>query len=357
MKTFSRWLLRLSIVLFSLLLLATLGSYWWLRGSLAQLDGALELTGLDSPVQLLRDGQGILTIEADTRLDTAFGLGFAHAQDRFFQMDLQRRNAAGELAALVGSAALPLDRQHRIHRFRARAERNYARADEPSRALLDAYAAGVNAGLEALSIAPFEYALLGSEPAPWRAEDAYLTIFAMILILQDDQARFERGMGLMEAVLPADLFAFFSQQGGRWDAPLEGPAFSELPVPVSGYADLLADQDQALLSPALQADLVPGSNNWAVSGQLTSHGGALVADDMHLGIRVPNIWYRANWSTGPSGQQLSGLTLPGLPLLVAGSNGQVAWGFTNTQGDWSDVIELELNDDGSSTAHPRAGLR
>lgn len=180
MKTFSRWLLRLSIVLFSLLLLATLGSYWWLRGSLAQLDGALELTGLDSPVQLLRDGQGILTIEADTRLDTAFGLGFAHAQDRFFQMDLQRRNAAGELAALVGSAALPLDRQHRIHRFRARAERNYARADEPSRALLDAYAAGVNAGLEALSIAPFEYALLGSEPAPWRAEDAYLTIFAMI---------------------------------------------------------------------------------------------------------------------------------------------------------------------------------
>ena len=347
MKSFSRWLLRLSIVLCSLLLLAALGSYWWLRGSLAQLDGTLEVTGLGSPVQLMRDAQGILTIDADTRLDTAFGLGFAHAQDRFFQMDLQRRNAAGELAALVGPAALPLDRQHRIHRFRARAERNYAEADERSRALLHAYGAGVNAGLEGLSKAPFEYALLGSEPTPWRAEDAYLTIFAMILILQDDQARFERGMGLMEEVFPADLFAFFSQQGGRWDAPLEGPAFNELPVPVSGYADLLADQDQALRYPALQADLLPGSNNWAVSGALTAHGSALVADDMHLGIRVPNIWYRASWSSGPHGKQLSGLTLPGLPLLVAGSNGLVAWGFTNTQGDWSDVIQLELNDDRS----------
>ena len=103
MKFFSRWLLRLSIVLCSLLLLAALGSYWWLRGSLAQLDGTLEVTGLGSPVQLMRDAQGILTIDADTRLDTAFGLGFAHAQDRFFPDGF----AAPQRGRRTGSASGP----------------------------------------------------------------------------------------------------------------------------------------------------------------------------------------------------------------------------------------------------------
>ena len=285
-----RWLGRGLLAFLVLLALTLLLGLWWLRGSLPQLDGQVEVTGLEQPARLHRDSQGLLTIEARSRADIAFGLGFAHGQDRFFQMDLQRRNAAGELSALFGDRALDLDRLHRVHRFRHRAQRNLSLASPGVKRLLDAYRDGVNAGLRSLERMPFEYTLLGASPEPWRSEDTYLTVFTMILRLQDGQARHERGMGLLHEVLPPDLFAFFSQQGGRWDAPLTGEPFEELPVPPTALpptAESATDQVRVVLH---DADLVPGSNNWAVSGAFTAHGGALVADDMHLGHGIPNIW-------------------------------------------------------------------
>jgi penicillin amidase len=157
-------------------------------------------------------------------------------------------------------------------------------------------------------------------------------------------------MGLMAEVLDAEQFAFFSQQGGEWDAPIEGEAWPAAPIPSAALPE--APEAAVALYPLDAGDLLPGSNNWAVSGQLTAHGGALVATDMHLPLGVPNIWYRAAWTQPDTGRLVSGVTLPGVPQLVAGSNGQVAWGFTNTQGDWSDVILLDTEAGGQRYRSP-----
>src|SRR5262245_36190098 len=136
------------------LVVGAIGSTWWLRsqlrGSLALLDGQLNVAGLSAPVTISRDALGIPRISGRTRGDVARATGFLHAQDRFFQMDLSRRRAAGELAALVGPRALPVDREIRIHRFRAEAQKAIASMAPEERSLIEAYTAGVNAGLRAL---------------------------------------------------------------------------------------------------------------------------------------------------------------------------------------------------------------
>ncbi|BFM11165.1 penicillin acylase family protein [Simiduia litorea] len=340
-------ILSASVIALTVITIAAI--YLMLRMSLPQLDGTLTQSEIQAPVTIERDAQGIVEITGKTRADIAFALGFTHAQERFFQMDLQRRNAAGELSALFGEAALNHDRQVRLHRFRARAQRNLQHYPSQAVEILNAYSKGVNFGLDSLPAAPFEYTLLGQAPSPWQPEDSILTVFSMILVLQDDQGWFERTRGIMAESLPADLYAFFTQQGGQWDAPLiesasTGTTLPPAPIPSTGWSDLMPESTAMRYVPMVSEDVVVGSNNWAVSGALSKHGGAMIADDMHLAIRVPNIWFRAQWQHPDTGRLVSGATLPGTPLVVAGSNGKLAWGFTNTQGDWSDVILLELND-------------
>jgi penicillin amidase len=351
MNTLLRRIRRTLVALLALILVIAAGGWCWLRGSLPQLEGAVALAGLERPVTVERDGQGVVFLAGGTRADIAQALGFVHAQERFFQMDLQRRSAAGELAELFGAKALETDRGVRLQRFRARTRAILDALPEPDRLLLQRYAMGVNAGLGALARAPFEYALLGQAPRPWIPEDSLLTIVSMYLELQDREARFERALGLMADTLPGDLFRFFAQQGGDWDAPLQGDPLPPAPLPRTGFAELLADPPlRVAYTPYLGDDELPGSNNWAVAGGLTAHGGAIVANDMHLAIRVPNIWFRAGWTHPDTGRRVSGVTLPGAPTLVAGSNGKLAWGFTNAQGDWSDVVLLETDPSGASYA-------
>lgn len=178
----SRLLRLLLIVVVVLAAAAGAGALWvrgQLAGSLPLLDGELVLTGLAAPVRVERDALGIPTITATSAEDAARALGFLHAQERFFQMDLQRRKPAGELAALVGSAALEADRSARRHGFLDVAVRAFAKTPAADRARYTAYAEGVNAGLAALDRAPFEYQLLRTTPESWRPEDAILSGLAM----------------------------------------------------------------------------------------------------------------------------------------------------------------------------------
>lgn len=349
--------------------------YSQLYGSLAQLDGTATLPGLNDPVSVERDRLGIPTIRGSDRLDVARATGFVHAQERFFQMDLLRRTAAGELAVLFGPAALPLDRSHRVHRFRHRAGLALAAAANTDRELMAAYTAGVNTGLAALAQPPFEYLLLRTAPEPWRAEDTLLAIYAMYLDLQGQQWSLESARGVLHDTLPPALAAFLDPIGTEWDAPLLGLPWPAPPVPGPDVVDLRSSSTaSSALGSALprhpptaasfalypkaasaESETASGSNNWAVSGRLTAHGNAMLANDMHLALRLPNIWYRATliYPDGRGGErQISGVTLPGTPAIVVGSNGHLAWGFTNSEGDWADLVVLERSANGAGYQTP-----
>jgi penicillin amidase len=336
----------------AVLVLAALGSaYGLLRASLPQLDGRVRLPGLGAPVRITRDARGVPTIEAGNRLDLAYATGFVHAQDRFFQMDLARRHAAGELAELFGPLALNHDRETRLFRFRAVA-REVVAADTPEhRAVLDAYTRGVNAGLANLAERPWEYWVLGQPPSPWRPEDTMLVAYSIWWDMQSNDLRREllrreinlRLGGPECAAGWKCALGFLYPAGTRWDAPIGPVALAAAAAPVPDASALDVRQSNPL--PAAPARAAPasaaGSNNWAVAGTHTANGAALVANDMHLGQRVPTVWYRARLriaaQEGTPGLDLNGVTLPGTPALIAGSNGHIAWGFTNSYGNWFDV--------------------
>ncbi len=343
--------LQLLLSALSVLLLLAAGAAGWfwlqLRGSLPVLAGERPLAGLSAPVKIERDALGTPTITAASRTDVARALGFLHAQDRFFQMDLLRRSAAGELAELFGKAAASADRRVRVHGFRRVAEQSVARLPAAQRALLDAYTTGVNAGLAALSRKPWEYFVVRTDPAPWRAEDSILVSHAMWLDLQDHRGDSELTLRALRQSLGEAGLEFLAPRGNSWDAPLDGSTFPAPPLPP---LRLRRPDDAAALAPASTLPpsdpRFPGSNSFAVAGEHTAAVAALLANDMHLDLRVPNIWYRAvlAWSgDGDGPHRLVGVTLPGLPVLVAGSNGRIAWGFTNSYIDSSDVILVETD--------------
>jgi penicillin amidase len=344
-------------VLAALFLIVGAGGALWLRGqlraSLPILDGEHTLNGLQADVQIERDRLGVPRLNAANRLDLARATGFLHAQDRFFQMDLMRRKAAGELAAAFGPVALPSDRAVRVHRFRDRARRVLLSADPRLKSLIQAYAEGVNAGLDALDAPPPEYLALRARPRLWEPEDCLLVLFAMYLDLQQSNHRRESMLGVMHDTLPEALVEFLVPPGTEWDAPIVGGRLPEPPMPGPDIVDLRVQRNAAAAGhkgPPRGAEdefAVPlGSNNWAVSGTHAAGAGALLANDIHLGLGLPNIWYRASFMwNGAQGEELrsTGITLPGVPAMVAGSNGNLAWGFTNSYVDCSDLVILEVD--------------
>ena len=356
----SRWLLRLSGILLVLALLALATLWLLLRGSLPQLHGELALPGLDAPVTLARDDNGTVTVDAASERDMARALGYVHAQERYFEMDLMRRSAAGELAELFGPAALPLDRRMRVHRLRARTHANLDVALGGKRAVLEAYRDGVNTGLDALQVRPWPYLLLRQQPRHWELDDSVLAGLAMYADLQDPANTRELALERIREVVPPALYALLTRDGSQWDAALFGQPRGDAELPDASALDLRTSAHEPaprvaattlhhLDWPPMAADSVPGSNNFAVGSALTTDGRAIVADDMHLALRAPNIWFRArlrytNASAPGSKVDVAGFTLPGLPAVIVGSNTHVAWGFTNSYIDTADFKRIEASD-------------
>ena len=338
----SRWLKRIALLLFCLVLVAVVGTWCLLRGSLPKLDGELALPGLSAPVTVQRDALGVVTIDAANEADAMRALGYVHAQERYFEMDLMRRSAAGELAELFGPIAVDIDKRHRVHRMRARVtqQRNAFAGDTMPQ--LTAYSDGVNAGLADLRTRPWPYLLLGQSPARWQLADSALTGYAMYFDLQDSQDERELALWKLKPHLPPALHALLARDGTRWDAPLMGQSRGDATLPTAEQVDLRKLPTPAMASIHALADKpFIGSNNFAVAGNLTRDGRAIVADDMHLGLRAPNIWFRARLryadARAPGGKvDVQGFTLPGLPGVIVGSNGHVAWSFTNSYIDTSD---------------------
>ena len=234
--------LRAAGILCAVLVLGVMAAGLWFRGrmraSLPILDGSVALRGLSAPVRVTRDSLGVPTVEGASRADVARATGWIHAQDRFFQMDCLRRRGAGELSELFGKVAISADREARMHGFRKVAAESLAREAPERRALLAAYAEGVNAGLAALHAKPWEYVVLRSDPRPWLPEDSVLLFFAMTLDLQDPTARFGRTLAAIRDQLGAASLAFFAPLSTPDDAALDGSLSAAAPIPPPSEVDL-----------------------------------------------------------------------------------------------------------------------
>ena len=335
-RSWTRWPLR-GLGLLLLLALAVAAFGWWrLDASRPVLSGEVAAPGLGAPVQVVRDANGVPTLTGQTRGDLAWGLGWLHGQERFFQMDLLRRTGAGELSALLGGATQATDRKLRLHRFRTRAAAEIARMDPASRAVLDAYVAGVNRGLGDLHAAPFEYALLRHAPEPWRAADTMLVVYAMYFGLQGPDPKLQLDRARAAARLGQPMADLLYPQTTELDSAIDGTHLPEPPMP----ARMTHPVPRAATIASIDAEpFLAGSNNWAVSGAHSATGGAMVANDMHLALNVPNIWYRTRLRM--PGLDITGVTLPGTPQITVGSNGRIAWGFTNSYAALHDAVILD----------------
>ncbi len=342
---------------------ALLVSGWLaLRASLPQYDGVVATSALSDRVVVERDALGTATVRAASQHDADWALGYVHAQERFFQMDLMRRRAAGELAELFGAVALPADRAARAHRMRARLQAAFAALPDDQRNAIAAYRDGVNAGLATLAVRPFPYLLTRTEPAPWRDEDSLLSVAAMAFTLNDAENARELAFAKMHAALPESAYRFLTASGGDWDAPLVGDALQWPNVPTADELDFRKLKPELMRARTRNlADVTDesrdagerafGSNGVAVAGALTG-GAALIANDTHLDLGVPCLWFRTrlvypNPRHRGTTTDASGVSLPGLPAIALGSNGHVAWGFTNSYVDTADWIRVTRD-----AAHP-----
>ena len=228
MKRVARWLV------YSFMLVATgsvLATFLVFEASLPQLDGEIFAVQISAAVRIERDAIGIPTVIADNRADLAFGTGFVHGQDRFFQMDLSRRQSAGELADIIGPAVVEVDKRNRVHRFRNRASIRVSRMTAEESKISEAYVAGVNAGLDSLAAKPFEYFILGASPEPWRREDTVLVVYAMFMVLNDERASRDIKRGIAHRILSAIVYDWMYPAGTKWDAPLVGDARLPAEIP------------------------------------------------------------------------------------------------------------------------------
>ncbi len=328
-----------------------------------------------------RDAHGVPRIRAGSVDDLVEAQGFVTAQDRLFQMDLLRRHAAGELAAILGPSVLGHDRLQRTLQIRAAADRAIAALPPAQLHLLERYAAGVNASIDAQrQHLPIQFRVLRYQPAPWTPRDSLLVALSMF---EDLTNAFPTKLAResLTSRLPAATRERMEQDlypVGSWrdhpppspmpDLTIEGPQIQDIPLDESqsslrlprstGFVAAGLAQDAALLtaltSPELPPDpsLTPGSNEWVVSGAHTASGKPLLSNDMHLTHSLPGIWYEADLqAAGPdpaSPFHAAGVSIPGLPLIVVGHNDHIAWGFTNLGADVQDVYVETTRGSGSA---------
>jgi penicillin G amidase len=311
------------------------GGFLVLRTSLPMTAGRITVAGLHGEVTIARDPDGIPTITAKDDDDLAFGLGFAHAQDRLFQMELQRRYGAGRLAELFGTAAVPLDTQMRVLGLYRAAETAFAKLSPAAQRGIEAYSAGVNAYLANHGLmSPPEFELLRFKPEPWKPADTL--VWGKLMDFQlGGNYRGELLRARLAQTVSADDMAFLYP-----DYPKDAPRTLAALLPL--YRQL----PFARLYAALPAAMGPhyASNNWVVDGAHTASGKPLLANDPHLGFTTPGFWYLARLKTPQ--HDIEGATAAGTPLVIIGHNEKIAWGFTTTTADIEDLFieKLDPND-------------
>ena len=428
MATFLKWLSRGVLALVVLSATVAGSGYVWLRGSLPEIDGERTAYGVAAPVEVVRDRHGIPHILARNEEDALFALGYVHAQDRLWQMEMNRRIGAGRLAEVLGADAVDTDRLLRVLGLHRRATASLAYLEAASRRRIAAYVNGVNSWIETRDgPLPPEFLILGFEPEPWTEADTVVWAKVMALDLGREWSRDLMRLRMSKFLAPERILDFYTPY--RRDKPrgvqLPGPSSpapaSEGPPPdpdsdpasgagrgspIPGLSTPPAGEhpqsgedrgspgrrsararssapDEALaratahrssggpdrLAPAPPAHHLtaaagfalptrsghPGSNSWVVAGAKSTTGKPLLANDPHLGLTVPSVWYFAHLAW--PGRDVVGATFPGMPLVVLGHNGQVAWGFTNTGADTQDLFIEKLDPENPARYLTPAGYR
>jgi penicillin G amidase len=374
-------LIRLVLIIFAVVLLAALGAGMWFygaaRAALPQLDGSVSVPGLSTPVQVVRDQQGVPHIRAHNLDDLFFAQGYVTAQDRLWQMDLSRRYAAGELSEVFGPAALSHDRQQRILGFHHLAENSVQYLSETDKRRLEDYARGVNAYIaqqQQSKTLPLEFRILRYRPKPWTVTDSLLVGVNMAQMLNyywvSEMLAREKVANKVGSELAAELFpnitwrdhppTMDTQPDGAGLADIScktgDPACSVRRLGVAAAlarAQLPSRADRTGEGSAFSVlppppDARAGSNDWVISGAHTASGKPLLSNDMHLENQIPNIWYEAQLEA--PGFNVTGVTLPGLPFVIVGHNQRIAWGFTNVGPAVTDLYVENFNEDGEYQA-------
>ena len=386
MPRWPRILLRVGGIVLLLLVVAAGVGVLWLRftakAALPQLDGDVPVAGLSAPVMVRRDAHGVPHIEAATQTDLFVAQGYVTAQDRLWQMDVSRRAADGDLAEILGPQLVQNDKTQRVLQIRLMAQRAYSRMPAIERAILDDYARGVNLYIEQCeknNTLPPEFRLLGYRPEPWTGVDSMSVGLTMVetldLRVTTKLTRAHVEAKLDDPKLIADLYPVGSWRDHpptgirvEWSVPLpplpplppskkdeEDDENTESKVTPPGVLPQFASKigwgssedpaEMALLGTGGCEGCAFGSNNWALAGSHTASGKPLLANDMHLTLRVPDTWYMADLRA--PGYHAAGVTLPGVPLIVAGHNEHVAWGYTALYADVQDLYTEKLDDKGN----------
>jgi penicillin G amidase len=370
-----RTVLRLLFWIATILAVVLATAVWWfVYRPLPQLDGALTVPGLQKEVTVERDNWGVPHIRASSLDDLAEAQGYVTAQDRLWQMDILRRASRGQLSEVLGPATLAIDKDFRVLNFGRAAEREFAMMSPEVRNAMEAYARGVNRFIEQHPTnLPIEFSLLNYKPQPWRPTDTLVIAGYMYRTLTDTREK-EMSRAIVTAKvgpeLAKDLFspeasmdhfvvgdpnvgkeAHAASQGDNDEDDDDDEMDSE--DVIKAKSDFYSSPDAAE-SPDLSSALAKsamdwigesqrqirrslGSNNWVVSGDYTATGKPLLANDMHLELGLPPIWYEVHL-TAP-GWNVKGFSLPGTPLVVVGHNDRIAWGFTN---NGADVLDLYI---------------
>jgi penicillin amidase len=349
MKRVRTWLTRIGIGLLAIIVILAGAGTWFVRRPWPQISGTIAVSGLSEPVQVIRDKWGVPQIYAQNEHDLFFAQGYVHAQDRLWQMEVNRSIANGTISSLLGNAGLRTDRLVRTLGLRRAAEQSWAIASSDSRAILEAYASGVNAYIEThRDRLPLEFTLLGISPEPWTPVDslAYANVIALSL---SHNYRLE----LLRAQVIAKLGPEAAQQ---LFAPYAEGTPIIVPPEAGGYTwmrDVRFDDLDSMYTFIGDPAVGWGSNNWVVSGSRTATGKPLLETDTHLGTDMPSIWYEIGLHGGRF--DVVGFSFPSAPLVMIGHNQRIAWGETTLGQDVMDYYIEKLDDPVNPTQYEYMG--
>jgi len=340
---------RIGVVLGGLALAGVLLAFYLVRRTFPRESGSVRLAGLSAPVSIATDGRGVPRIRAGSIPDAFFGLGYAHAKDRLWQMEFQRRVGSGRLAEILGNKLVPADGFLRTIGFRRAAEEAWRVAAPGARELLEAYSRGVNAYLETSPARSIEFRILRVSPEPWQPADSLVWAKMMAWDLAGNardeirRARFVAAVGRQKAseLLPlaAAEPAILSEEEWPGRSPSGGFQVSSFKFQVDWPRLDSAFDSLAALGFGGGESL--GSNSWVLAGSRTASGRPILANDPHLGLRVPSVWYLA--AIDAPGFSAVGATLPGVPAVIIGHNDRIAWGLTSLAPDVQDLFVEQVD--------------